>query len=146
MRRKQFIKTLGAGAVFALTVPCIGGCTADSASSDPELESPSVANGKIDFTLDLDAGENAALKNNGGYVIVDGRVVVAKTITGSYVAASRKCAHQGNYQVIYENDGFSCSVHGATYDLTGKPTNMVTSNSLTVYKTSLNGSSLRVYE
>ncbi len=51
MERKAFLKTLGAGAAFALTFPCLQGCSKDGDGG----ENP-VPDG-VDFTIDLNSQE-----------------------------------------------------------------------------------------
>ncbi|MCV6629033.1 MAG: Rieske 2Fe-2S domain-containing protein [Flavobacteriaceae bacterium] len=143
MNRKEFLKTLGAGAVFTLMVPCVSCSKTDEVIPEDPIDP---GNGKIDITLDLEDTEHQSLKNLGGFVVKENKVVVARTLEGDYVAATRECAHRGNYQIVFQNNNFSCSVHGAKFDTKGAPTNSVTSNSLKIYKTELNGTTLRVFE
>lgn len=133
MDRRQFLESLGIGAAFALTATCLHSCKADEA-------------GAVDFTIDLSASANAALQTNGGYIISN-NCVVAKDTSGNYVAATVICSHEGEKKVSYDknNNRYVCSAHGATFSLTGSPINSVTKNSLTIYKTSLSGTTLRVY-
>ena len=136
MERREFLEKLGIGAAFALTSSCLGSCTkTDSAPA-----------GTVDFTLDLTASANAALTTNGGFIISN-KVVIAKDTSGNYVAATQVCSHEGNVQVSYNKaaNNYTCSVHGATFDLQGKGTNSNGSKGLTIYKTSLSGTSLRVF-
>ena len=60
MERKQFLKTLGASAAFALAFPCLHGCSNDS-EEDEEAEGNTPIPTGIDFTLDLSDPENAKL-------------------------------------------------------------------------------------
>ena len=138
MERRDFLEKIGIGAAFVLTSSCFGACKSDTATPTPAL----------DFTLDLNAAENAALKVNGGFVIKN-QVVVVRDTTGKYVAATQVCSHEGNVRVTYDktNNNFTCPVHGATFDLAGKGTNATGSKGLTIYKTELaaSGASLRVF-
>ena len=135
MERRDFLEKIGIGAAFVLTSSCFEACKSDTAPS-----------GTVDFTLDLALSENAALTVNGGYLIAN-RVVVAKDTSGNYVAATQVCSHQGNVQVIYNKaaNNYFCSAHGAAFDLAGKGTNANGSKGLTIYKTQLTGTKLRVY-
>jgi nitrite reductase/ring-hydroxylating ferredoxin subunit len=135
MNRKEFLAQLGLGAAFVLTATCLGGCSSD------QIASPSNA---VDFTLDLNDAANNALTTNGGFLIKN-KVVVARTNTGEYVAATQVCSHEGNVAVLFSNNEFACTVHGARFDLKGNGLNAFGSKDLTVYKTSLNGSTLRVF-
>jgi cytochrome b6-f complex iron-sulfur subunit len=132
MERREFLEKLGIGAAFVLTTACLQSCSKDSS-------------GPVDFTLNLDDATNAALKNNGGYV-VSNNTVVAKTTTGEYVAATIVCSHEGRSQVVYRqsSNSFYCSAHGAEFDLKGSGLNSNGKGGLSIYKTVLTGTSLRV--
>ena len=136
MERRDFLEKLGIGAAFALTSSCLGGCT----------KTDNAPTGTVDFTLDLTAAANGALAANGGFVISN-KVVVAKDTSGNFVAATQVCSHEGNVQVTYSKaaNNFTCTVHGAMFDLQGKGTNANGSKGLTIYKTALSGTSLRVF-
>ena len=146
MERKDFLRSLGAGAAFALTFPCLHGCSKDDDNGDI-VEVPI----GIDFTIDLNSTEGAKLANNGSFILKN-LVVVVKNLEGSFVAASQVCSHQGYDQVRFvSNDGgiFYCDVHGSRFELDGTPLNQVDSNTakpLKIYNTELNGDILRVFE
>ncbi|MEQ1623155.1 MAG: Rieske 2Fe-2S domain-containing protein, partial [Sediminibacterium sp.] len=84
--------------------------------------------------------------STGGFVIQNA-VVIAKTGTGTYAAATVICSHEGQKQITYRSAGsqWYCSSHGATFDINGAGLNGNASKGLTIYKTSLNGTSLRIY-
>lgn len=136
MDRKQFLSTLGIGAAFALTSSCLASCKKEATTP----------NGPVDFTIDLSAAANAALANNGGYVITNS-VVVAKTTSGTYAAATVMCSHEGKNQIYFNgtNNEWNCSAHGARFSINGAGLNGNGSGGLTIYKTQLTGTSLRVY-
>jgi nitrite reductase/ring-hydroxylating ferredoxin subunit len=135
MERRDFLEKLGIGAAFVLTTACLGSCKQDSVT-------PSNA----DFVLDLNAAENAALKTNGGYVVSNG-IVVARTTTGGYAAATVTCSHEQKKQVTYNKstNEWLCTAHQARFDMAGKGLNNEGNAGLAIYKTSLTGTSLRVY-
>jgi cytochrome b6-f complex iron-sulfur subunit len=135
MERRDFLEQLGIGAAFVLTTACLGSCKNDSVT-------PAIA----DFTLDLTAAANANLKTNGGYVISNG-IVVAKTTAGDYVAATVTCSHEQKTQVVYDKaaNQWHCTAHDARFDMTGKGVNSTGSKGLTIYKTALTGSNLRIF-
>ncbi|SNZ00182.1 ubiquinol-cytochrome c reductase iron-sulfur subunit [Flagellimonas pacifica] len=155
MERKDFLRSLGAGAAFALTFPCVNGCSKD-AEDGGDREIPS----GVDFTVDLASSKAAALANNGGFIEVASNVsmngltdiVVARNLAGNLVAASLICSHQGYAEVEFvERDGgiFECNVHGSRFGQDGTPLNQVDSNpakALKVFSTELNGETLRVFE
>nr|WP_288932178.1 Rieske 2Fe-2S domain-containing protein [uncultured Allomuricauda sp.] len=146
MERKEFLRSLGASAAFALTFPCLQGCSKDEVDGDL-VEEPT----GVDFTIDLTSSEASNLSENGGFILKN-LVVVVKNLEGEYVAASQVCSHQSYDQVRFVNqDGgiFYCDVHGSRFDQDGTPLNQVdgaAAKALKVYNTELNGSILRVYE
>ncbi len=146
MERKEFLINLGAGAAFALTFPCLQGCSKDSVDGDI-IPMPS----GVDFTIDLSSTEGAKLADNGSFLLKN-LVVVVKNLEGNFVAASQICSHQGYDQVRFvDNNGgiFYCDVHKSRFDLDGTPLNQVDSSpakALKVYNTELNGGILRIFE
>lgn len=143
MERKQFLRSLGAGAAFAITFPCLQGCSSDDGEA-PVIPIPE----GVDFTVDLESAEGAPLAENGGYILKND-IVVVKNLTGQFVAASQICSHQQTDQVRFiESDGgiFRCSTHGSEFDQNGTPLNTITNNPLKIFNTELNGNILRVFE
>jgi nitrite reductase/ring-hydroxylating ferredoxin subunit len=141
MERKAFLRTLGAGAAFALTFPCVQGCSKDNEGGLP------IPTG-VDFTIDLTSSEGAQLQNNGDFILKN-EVVVVKNLQGNFIAASQICSHQQTDQVRFiDNDGgiFECSTHGSRFSQTGTPLNTITNNPLKIFSTELNGDILRVFE
>ena len=144
MERKEFLRSLGAGAAFALTFPCIHGCSSDDSEGGGENEVPT----GVDFTIDLTSAEGSGLQNNGDFILKE-FVVVAKNLVGSFVAASQICSHQQTDQVRFiDEDGgfFRCFTHGSEFSQNGTPLNSITNNPLKIFNTELNGDILRVFE
>ncbi len=135
MDRRDFLSSIGVGAAFALTASCLGSC-----------KKQDVTPSSVDFTVDLTASSNAALKVKGGYIIQN-QVVIAQTLSGTYAAATVICSHQGESRVVYDkiNNQWYCGAHGATFAINGSGVNNNGKNGLSVYKTTLTGNSLRVY-
>ena len=146
MERKEFLRSLGAGAAFALIFPCVQGCSKDEVSGIVK-EQPT----GIDFAVDLSSSEAANLENNGGYILKND-VVVARNLEGELIAATQICSHQGYDQVRFVTDQggiFYCEVHGSRFQQDGNPLNQIgntTAKALKVYRTSLDGDILRVFE
>ena len=134
MDRKEFLSKLGLGAAFVLTATCLGSCAG-------EVLAPM---GNVDFTLDLTDPSNSKLANNGGYIIKD-RVVVAKDMSGNYVAATQRCSHDGTHAIILKDNEWFCTDHAAKFNLEGTGLNEKGKKNLTVYTTQLTGNLLRVF-
>ncbi|MAU72105.1 MAG: (2Fe-2S)-binding protein [Pseudozobellia sp.] len=149
MERKQFLKSIGSAAAFAVVFPCLHGCSNDEVSDDEggNLEVPT----GVDFTIDLEASENAALANEGGYVLRNS-VVVARNLEGEFVAGSQVCSHQGYDEVRFtSHDGgiFYCDVHDSRFEQDGTPINQVDSaqpRPLKIFNVEQNGNILRIFE
>ncbi len=147
MERKDFLRTLGAGAAFALAFPCVQGCSKDDTVDGDITPVPT----GVDFTIDLNSSEAAKLDNNGGFILKN-LVVVVKNLEGNFVAASQVCSHENYDQVRFVNtDGgiFYCDVHGSRFEQDGTPLNQVdskTPKALKIFKTELTENILRVFE
>jgi cytochrome b6-f complex iron-sulfur subunit len=140
--RKEFLSLVGVGAASSVVLSCIG-C---SKSSDGQGGGQNVTGPTgIDFTLDLTSSSNAALLNNGGYLAIQ-KILVARTEAGAYIAVQQSCTHQ-NYPLVYvgSNHEFYCNNHGSAFTEAGVVKNSPANRNLTVYNTTLTGTSLRVY-
>ena len=141
MDRKAFFTLIGGGSASLLVLSCIG-C---SKSGDPS--SPNTVTGPtgVDFTLDLTASANAALLTGGGTLVSQG-ILVARTTAGAYLAVQQSCTHQ-NYPLVYQGSSkqFYCNNHGSAFTEKGVVLNSPANRNLTMYNTTLSGTSLRVY-
>lgn len=150
MERKQFLRSLGAGAAFAITFPCLGACSKDDGDR-PDGGGNTPIPTDVDFTIDLESADGQKLNENGGFIRKN-LVVVAKNLEGDFVAASQVCSHQGYDEVSFlDQDGgiFYCDVHGSRFEQNGTPKNKVDAQpakALKVFKTELLGTILRVFE
>jgi nitrite reductase/ring-hydroxylating ferredoxin subunit len=152
MERKEFLRSVGAGAAFAISFACLGGCLKEDPNpllaEDPNATTPTTPTTPdpvtgVLFTIDLSASTASKLQNNGGYLIKN-NIVVARDLKGEYVAASVVCSHELRKNVIYRNDEFYCTVHGARFDLTGKGLNNDGRRGLQIYATSLQDNILSI--
>lgn len=141
MERREFYSLVGITAAAAM-LSCLGCSKSAGSSSSSSTTGPS----SVDFNLDLNATANAALLTNGGYVVSNG-LIVARTITGAYIAVQQSCTHE-SYPLIYQGSSqrFYCNNHGATFTEKGIVTGGPTNRSLTVYNTQVTGTTLRVYK
>lgn len=152
MERKEFLRSIGAGAAFAVLFPCTSGCSSNRREALETFDEPS----GVDFVIDLTNPDYASLANNGGFVLVmsnssDGLtdIVVARNLEGNLVAASQICSHQQTDRVrfIAEDGGiFFCSTHGSRFSQNGTPLNTITNNPLKIFNTELEGDILRIFE
>ena len=154
MERKEFLRSIGASAAFAVLFPCTSGCSSNRREAE-DLDTFDEPSG-VDFVIDLTNPDYSALDANGGFVLVmsnssDGftDIVVARNLEGELVAASQICSHQqtDNVRFISDDGGiFFCSTHGSRFDQSGTPLNTITNNPLKVFNTTLEGDTLRIFE
>ncbi|GAB4251770.1 MAG: hypothetical protein Kow0079_06010 [Vicingaceae bacterium] len=153
MDRKEFLSKLSKGAVFSLAYTCLCGCV-KMENPAPPTDRKAVTNNQpeenVDFTIDLTEPQYAPLQNNGGFVIIDNKYVVAKNNIGEYVAATRVCSDQYLNGIVWQSDinQWRCVEHNATFDQNGNGTTVYNNlgyKGLTIYNTSLNGNLLRIY-
>ena len=147
MKRDEFLHLFGFGAALVLG-GCLGGCTSKSADPQPlPAPAPGPGSGAIDFTLDVADPVNARLHDPAfGYVYgAGGRVIVAKTMAGSYVALSSACTHQGvTVDFQRANNQFHCPNHGALFSLSGMVTQGPAQGALQSYVITQTGTVLRI--
>lgn len=132
MERKAFMKSIGKGAAFTLTFSCLHGCLeAETGLLQTELLPDE--NGVL-FTLDLNSADGQTLKNPGDYLILN-TVVIAINLAGDFVAATQVCSHEAISKVIYRNDEFYCTEHGARFTQQGIGLNANAAKGLQIYPT-----------
>lgn len=142
MNRKEFFSRVGFGAAAVLVPACIAGLASSCSSDNSTAPSPAPAQAGVDFTLDVSTGSLAA---NGGYLVSQG-IVVARTNSGTFIAVSASCTHEGtNVNYVASANDFLCPNHGAQFSSTGVVTRGLANANLKQYNTSLTGNSLRVY-
>ena len=136
MKRKEFLEKLGVGAAFVLTSTCLGGCSRDQA--DPPKD--------VNMTIDLEDPKYAELQVFGAYVIED-QIVIARSVTGEYIAATLICSHEGLSQITYsEREGaWFCTAHEALFTEEGVGINANGSKGLTIFNTEQTDNLLRIF-
>jgi cytochrome b6-f complex iron-sulfur subunit len=149
MERKEFLSLLGSGSAALFALGCLGSCGGSSDADPQPNPGPGPGGGtpaKKDFTLDLNEAANSLLKTPGNAAVRNG-VIVAHTNTGSYIAVSSVCTHEG-FTIGYNagSNNFVCPNHGSVFTATGSVANGPATNPLKQYVTALTGSTLRVYE
>ncbi|GAB3689447.1 hypothetical protein GCM10027592_05870 [Spirosoma flavus] len=151
MKRGEFIRSLGLSSAALMAFYCMGTTLTSCSKSNSTDPTPSTGNptgtgftgnadaskGAVNFTLDLNSSTYSKLKTAGQYAIVGG-VIVAKVKSGSVVALSKACTHEGT-EVVYRStqDDIYCGNHGSEYAVTGAVKVGPATKALTQYKTSL---------
>jgi nitrite reductase/ring-hydroxylating ferredoxin subunit len=159
MTRYEFLKSMGfqGGALMALLASCqsnndptpttttssSSSSSSSSGSTSGSSSSGSSSGSTLLASVDLTATANAALKNSGGYIIVNS-IVVARTAQNTYVAATQTCSHEPKKKVTFVNGEFFCSEHGARYSTTGVGLNSYGAKGLAVYTVTVNGNTLEI--
>lgn len=95
--------------------------------------------------IDLTSSTYSKLKTLGGYLVVSSTYVVALSKTGKYIAATVTCSHEPKKRIVYSNEEWYCTDHGARFTLAGKGLNGNASKGLTIYKTATDGNTLIIY-
>jgi cytochrome b6-f complex iron-sulfur subunit len=129
LSRKEFIEQVGGGAAALIFAACAGSCKKKSTTTS------------VDFTLNVASG---TLATNGGY-LVQNNVIVARTTSGSFIAVSAICTHQGGTLGFSSSNTFVCPLHGATFDTSGNVISGPAPTAVQKFNTTLSGNSLRVY-
>ena len=154
MDRKKFIELVGIGAASVAIYTCLGACKKDSpapssGSTSPTTPTPSPPSppeppNTTLFTVDLSDPANSALNTPGGYIYKQG-VIVARAVSGSYIAVSQACTHAGfTVKYVSSPSEFHCELHGSNFTESGAVINGPASVSLTQYNTSLSGNILSI--
>lgn len=135
MDRNEFLRLIGVGAGAMVIGSCLQSCKKETAA-------PAFLT--VDFTLDLSLPAYSTLNTNGGYLITQ-KVIVARTLTGGYIAVAAACTHQGtNVQYQASSHRFHCPNHGADFGESGSVQSGPASHDLQQMHTSLNNTLLHV--
>ena len=95
--------------------------------------------------VDLTGTSASTLKNQGGFMIANGTVVIASLGSGQFVAAQNLCTHQPRQRIIFNQNEFYCTDHGARFTINGQGMNSLGSRGLTIYRTANDGKTLVVF-
>lgn len=132
LTRGEFIRSLGLSTTTIMGLYCLGTTMTACGSDSPTPGNPgnpgngnspgvsgTTSGSSINFTVDLSNANYSSLKTNGDYKII-GDVLVARTTSGTYVALSKTCTHEGSALIFRgaQNNLF-CSNHGSEFSTTG---------------------------
>ena len=95
--------------------------------------------------VDLTGTSASTLKNQGGFMIANGTVVIASLGSGQFVAAQNLCTHQPRQRIIFNQNEFYCTDHGARFTINGQGLNSLGSRGLNIYRTANDGKTLVVF-
>jgi cytochrome b6-f complex iron-sulfur subunit len=143
MTRKEFFARVGFGAATVLLPACIAGlatsCSSDDSGTSGSGSSTPAATGN--FTVDTSTGP---LATNGGFIVMKG-IIIARTTTGTFLAVSSSCTHEG-VTLGYEKSGnvFVCPRHNSQFTSTGTVISGPAPSNLKQYQTTLSGTTLTV--
>lgn len=143
MDRKEFLKSIGVGAAFVLTYGCLGAC---SKGEDLPFIAPNGSNLPENsplFTIDLNSTEATNLAKEGGFIIKDD-IVVAKSLSGAFLAATVICSHESRKEITFRENEFLCTAHGARFDQSGNGLNNFGARGLKIYTTRLRDTLLTI--
>jgi cytochrome b6-f complex iron-sulfur subunit len=137
MNRKEFLQLFGLGATALLATACLGGCSSTNVTPASN----------VDVTVDLTGASSANLNNASiGYIYISsGQVILAKLVSGSYIALQAPCPHEG-VNVIYRktSDQFVCTKHNSIFANTGARISGQTPSGLKSYTVVQTGTTLRI--
>jgi cytochrome b6-f complex iron-sulfur subunit len=141
MDRKEFLAQLGLSSAAIFAGACLAGCSKDDGGSGGGVTPPA----NVDFTINLADSANSALNTAGGFIYQSG-IIIARTLTDTYLAVAQACTHEGT-TVVWQsgNNRFFCPNHGSTFSTTGAVTNGPAGSALRRYNTSLTGTNLRIF-
>ncbi|MFV8376500.1 ubiquinol-cytochrome c reductase iron-sulfur subunit [Flavobacterium sp. LB1P71] len=151
MTRKEFFARVGFGAATVLLPACIAvlvtSCSSDdsntggSGSSTPTPTPTPTPTASSNFTVDTSTGP---LATNGGFIVMKG-IIIARTTTGTFLAVSSSCTHEG-VTLGYDNSGnvFVCPRHNSQFTSTGTVISGPAPSNLKQYQTTLSGTTLTV--
>jgi len=130
------------GSTIGTATGTTGGTTSANSSiiTTEELNKITSTKAKIDLT----STTYAKLKTVGGYMIVS-NIVIALSNANTYIAATVTCSHEPKKQMIYYNNEWYCTAHGARFSITGAGLNGNGRAGLSVYKVATDGKTLVVY-
>ncbi|MCP9753597.1 Rieske (2Fe-2S) protein [Lacihabitans sp. CCS-44] len=144
--RKDFLKQVGMGFGAIMLMNCLQSCS-ETEIPDPD---PIVNTDKLDFSIDITAAGNTALQTKGGFLVVGTKkVIIARTLSDTWIAVSSACTHEGttiNYRA--SSNDFLCPNHLSTFSETGAVTKSPATSALKKYNAtfSVNTNTVRVFE
>ncbi len=134
MQRREFLTNASGLLSLGTIAQLLESCSKNSVNPKPPAN----------FTVDLTASGNSALKTVGGFILSQG-IYIIRTGQSTYIGLSSICTHAG-CQVNYSSSSkqFSCPCHGGLYDSTGKVIGGPPPSPLAQYQVALSGTTLTI--
>jgi cytochrome b6-f complex iron-sulfur subunit len=148
MERKDFIEQVGLSTASILIFGCMQACTkSETSSSGNDTGNNTGTNKQVDFTINIAVAPYTSLNSLGGFFVESTTgIIIARTLKDEFIAVSSACTHQGvTVEFQSGQNRFYCSAHGSAFDIKGAVTNGPATGALKQFKTSLTGTSLRVF-
>jgi cytochrome b6-f complex iron-sulfur subunit len=148
MERKDFIEQVGLSTASILIFGCMQACTkSETSTNGNNSDGNTGTNKQVDFTINITVAPYTRLNSLGGFFVESTTgIIIARTLKDEFIAVSSECTHQGvTVEFQSGQNRFYCSAHGSAFDIKGAVTNGPATGALKQYKTSLTGTSLRVF-
>lgn len=138
INRLEFLKKMGLTGASLMAVYC--GITMSSCKNEDNT-TPAIG---TTASYDMSTTAYSKLLTKGGYHVDNANnIVIANTTDNGFVAVTLVCTHEGNRNIVYSTNKFFCTIHGATFDNTGKNLS-IAPRPLKTYQVSQTGNVLTV--
>ena len=146
--RRKFIEKAGSGAVLAL----FGAAFFTSCSSDGDTDPMQPPGGGADTgitisgnTIRVNLGIQAALNNNGSWLLIPDAQTLVANVGGSFIALTSVCTHSAcDRNWTYSSEEFTCTCHNSKFSTSGSVLRGPATQPLTPFSTSVAGEILTI--
>ena len=136
MDRKEFLAQLGLGTAGLVLFGCLGGCEKNDVPTPPS---------NVNLSIDLTNNTYANLLTPGGTYTTSNGIIIAQTKTGTYIAVSVNCTHQGVPVKYFVNTNkFICPAHGSIFSANGSVVSGPSGSPLKQYTVTQSGTVLTI--
>ena len=128
--RKDFLKTAGSTALFAVLGVGFYGCSTSTDSMNGNGDTPpansddaiSISDGGNTITIDLSSSSVSELNEQGGWLLVRDANTLVVNVDGQTIRAfTSVCTHQGcSTNWVFSDSLFECTCHGSRFNTSGQ--------------------------